>query len=50
MPTVAGPIIVTPFSFAFLFNFLVIASGIPSAIMAIHLIYKKPKITYSFAF
>jgi len=38
-PTVAGPIIVTFFSLANNISFLVIFSGMPSAIMAIVLIY-----------
>lgn len=38
-PTVAGPITVTFFSLANKINFLVIFSGIPSAIIAMVLIY-----------
>lgn len=42
-PTVAGPITVTFFSLANKINFLVMFSGIPSAIMAMVLIYKDYK-------
>lgn len=38
-PTVAGPMMVTPLLWAILFNFLVLFSGIPSAMMAIVLIF-----------
>ena len=42
-PTVAGPMIVTPFLSASLISFLVKFSGMPSAMMAMVLICGKPR-------
>lgn len=45
--TVAGPMIMTFFSSAFAFRILVLASGIPSAIMAIVRIYRDDNSKHS---
>jgi hypothetical protein len=49
-PTVAGPMIVTFFSCALRINFLVMFSGIPSAIMAIVLICGNSKVSMALSY